>query len=215
MKGKFLVLDGIDGCGKTTQITHLANWLPISGLMPQGAKLHVTREPGGTDLGASLRKLLLTTPKEHAPEPTTELLLYAADRAQHISQLIKPALTKGDWILSDRFSGSTIAYQGHGRKLNINVIHKLEEIATQGISPDITLWLDIGVAESLRRRKQQSNDRIEAEGKEFLEKVASGFSDLAKSKSWIQIFAEAESSIVSQNIEKALQTHFQNVHRND
>ena len=130
MKGHLIVLEGIDGCGKSTQIRHLANWLPISGLMPPGAKLHTTREPGGTSLGQALRHLLLNPPGEQSPNPITELLLYAADRAQHITQFIYPKLQKGDWIISDRFSGSTLAYQGYGRQLDLQIIRQLETIAT-------------------------------------------------------------------------------------
>tara|TARA_Y100001968_G_scaffold55422_1_gene46647 strand:+ start:1278 stop:1928 length:651 start_codon:yes stop_codon:yes gene_type:complete len=209
MKGFLLVVDGIDGCGKSTQINHLAKWLPTSGLMPNGANLYVTREPGGTKLGNALRQLLLKTSKATAPEPIAELLLYAADRAQHISQIIQPALAKGDWVLSDRFSGSTTAYQGYGRQLDMHIIKRLEKIATQGISPDITLWLDIGVDESLKRRHQQVNDRIESEGKDFLERVSSGFSDLGNSRNWVKISAEKDQQLVSQQIETELKNYFQ------
>ena len=202
MKGRFLVLEGIDGCGKTTQINHLANWLPKSGLMPKQSTLHITREPGGTDLGILIRQLLLNTHKTNSPTPMAELLLYAADRAQHISNKIVPALARGDWVLSDRFSGSTIAYQGFGRKLNMNIIKELENIATQGISPDITIWLDIEVQESLNRRKQCSNDRIENEGKDFLKAVSEGFGLLAKERDWVRVSAEYEAQEVSKRIEK-------------
>ena len=215
MKGHFLVLDGIDGCGKTTQINHLAKWLPTSGLMPQGAMLHITREPGGTELGRSLRKLLLNSSTTNAPDPLAELLLYAADRAQHICQLIRPALEKGDWVLSDRFSGSTIAYQGYGRGLDIDVIKQLEVIATQGISPDITLWLDIGVKESLQRREEQSKDRIEAEGKDFLSRVSSGFSDLAETRYWRKISAENDPKSISETVENEIKNYFNNLQTNN
>ena len=204
MKGRFLVLEGIDGCGKTTQINHLANWLPQSGLMPKKSILHVTREPGGTELGISLRQLLLNTHKKNAPAPIAELLLYAADRAQHVSNKILPALLRGDWVLSDRFSGSTIAYQGYGRNLNLTIIKELEKIATQGVSPDITIWLDIGVQESLNRRRQFSNDRIEEEGKEFLQKVSSGFAALSTNQNWVRISAVDQAKEVSMKIEKVL-----------
>ena len=110
MKGRFVVLEGIDGCGKTTQLQALADWLPRSGLMPPQATLVVTREPGGTPLGRSLRQLLLHPPEGAAPGERAELLLYAADRAQHVEACIAPALARGDWVLSDRFSGSTAAY---------------------------------------------------------------------------------------------------------
>ena len=109
MTGRFIVLEGIDGCGKTTQIQHLVEWLPNSGLMPKGAAVVCTREPGGTPLGRSIRELLLHTADQEAPAPTAELLLYAADRAQHVETLIRPALERGDWVISDRFSGSTLA----------------------------------------------------------------------------------------------------------
>ncbi len=207
MKGKFLVLEGIDGCGKTTQINHLAKWLPHSGLMPKDSKLHVTHEPGGTALGGSLRELLLKPPNNQAPEPLTELLLYAADRAQHVSQLILPALTKGDWVLSDRFSGSTIAYQGYGRNLDIDLIKSLEKIASQGLIPNVTIWLDLPINESLTRRGERSNDRIEAEGAEFLKKVALGFSHLAKERDWKKVSALQEQTSVSKHIESIFKNY--------
>jgi len=209
MKGRLIVLEGIDGCGKTTQIHHLAHWLPTSGLMPQGASLTITREPGGTSLGSALRQLLLHPPGGKSPEPLTELLLYAADRAQHVSQLIRPALEQGDWVLSDRYSGSTLAYQGFGRQLNIEVIKKLESIATDGLTPDITLWLDLSVQESLSRRKAKSVDRIEAEGEEFLAKVALGFSALAKEREWIQLPGELDAKTLSHKIQTTLKSSLQ------
>ena len=178
MSGRFLVLEGIDGCGKTTQLRHLANWLPRSGLMPEGARLHLTREPGGTALGMALRKLVLHPPGESSPEPLAELLLYAADRAQHVAQLIRPALEQGHWVLSDRFSGSTLAYQGYGRELDLDLIQQLEQIATAGLVPDLTFWLELSVEESLLRRDARSNDRIEAEGVDFLTRRINKLSQL-------------------------------------
>jgi len=211
MKGRLIVLEGIDGCGKSTQIQHLKNWLPKSGLMPQEAQLHLTREPGGTELGNSLRDLLLDKKMKPCPTPITELLLYAADRAQHISELISPALAKGDWVISDRFSGSTLAYQGYGRGLDIETIKILELIACQGIVPDITFWLDISLEESLSRRSWLENDRIEKEGKVFLNKVAIGFAQIAKEKHWKQIDANKNINSISKSIEEylieSLQSH--------
>tara|TARA_Y100001968_G_scaffold329999_1_gene380667 strand:- start:1694 stop:2335 length:642 start_codon:yes stop_codon:yes gene_type:complete len=208
MKGRFIVLEGIDGCGKTTQIKHLANWLPHSGLMPKESILHITREPGGTELGLGLRELLLNVSTKESPEPLTELILYAADRAQHISKKILPAIKKGDWVLSDRFSGSTIAYQGFGRKLNIEIIKQLEKIAVQDVYPDLTIWLDITIEQSIKRRLNNSNDRIEAEGKEFLENVADGFSLLAKDRSWIKVCADNNQKDISIVIEKEIRKYF-------
>ena len=200
MAGRFLVLEGIDGCGKTTQLKQLAQWLPVSGLMPAGATLHLTREPGGTPLGQALRELLLHPPQASAPSPTAELLLYAADRAQHVEQLIRPALVRGDWVLSDRFSGSTLAYQGDGRGLDASTIRDLERIATAGVTPDLTLWLDLPIAESLRRRQTQTADRIEAEGTAFLVRVAEGFRSLAAERGWAAVAADRTPDQVQQAI---------------
>ncbi len=208
MKGRLIVLEGIDGSGKTTQINHLASWLPNSGLMLDGTKLHITREPGGTALGKALRALLLHPPKDKFPDPLTELLLYAADRSQHITQLIFPALEKGDWVVSDRFSGSTLAYQGYGRQLNIELIKQLELIATQGLEPDLTLWLDLSVSKSIERRSQQSKDRMESEGVTFLNKVASGFEKIAKERNWVKISADQHSDLISKKIEREILASF-------
>ena len=208
MSGRLLVLEGIDGCGKTTQLRHLANWLPRSGLMPEGARLHLTREPGGTALGMALRKLVLHPPGDASPEPLAELLLYAADRAQHVAQLIRPALEQGHWVLSDRFSGSTLAYQGYGRELDLDLIQQLEQIATAGLVPDLTFWLELSVEESLLRRDARSNDRIEAEGVDFLTRVATGFAVLARERSWVPLQADQQVESVSSALESQLKHHF-------
>ena len=208
MSGRFLVLEGIDGCGKTTQLRHLAKWLPRSGLMPEGARLHLTREPGGTALGIALRKLVLHPPGDASPEPLAELLLYAADRAQHVAQLIRPALEQGHWVLSDRFSGSTLAYQGYGRELDLDLIQQLEQIATAGLVPDLTFWLELPVEESLLRRDARSNDRIEAEGVDFLTRVATGFAVLARERSWVPLQADQQVESVSSALESQLKHHF-------
>ena len=168
--------------------------------MPPGVSLHVTREPGGTPLGRSLRELLLTPPEEEAPSPTAELLLYAADRAQHVERLIRPALDRGDWVLSDRFSGSTLAYQGEGRGLDRQLILNLERIASAGISPDLTLWLDLPLELSLMRRGAQADDRIEAEGEAFLRRVAEGFKRLAEERRWVPLVADQSPDQVQQAI---------------
>ena len=203
--GRFLVLEGIDGCGKTTQLQALARWLPESGLLPPGAELIVTREPGGTALGLALRELLLHPPLEAAPLSTAELLLYAADRAQHVEQIIRPALAAGHWVLSDRFSGSTAAYQGYGRGLSLPLIHQLEQVATGGLQPDLTLWLDLPLAESRRRRSARMSDRIEASGTAFLEAVASGFCQLAHERGWRQVAADQPPEAVAEACRGAVQ----------
>tara|TARA_B100001250_G_scaffold332091_1_gene297398 strand:+ start:27 stop:671 length:645 start_codon:yes stop_codon:yes gene_type:complete len=189
MKGKFIVIEGIDGSGKTTQINQLSKWLNGNGLIPENNQLVITREPGGTKLGKAIRSLLLDTSKEKSPDSITELLLYAADRAQHVNEIIRPSLNKGDWVISDRFCGSTLAYQGYGRKLDIKLIKDLETIATQGISPDITFLLDIPVEESIKRRIGRKDDRMEKEGRDFLSHVSLGFKALALDTHWKKISA--------------------------
>ncbi len=202
--GRFVVLEGIDGCGKTTQLQRLMAWLPGSGLLAPGGQVVLTREPGGTPLGQALRQLLLHPPQGAAPLSTAELLLYAADRAQHVEQVIRPALAAGHWVLSDRFSGSTAAYQGHGRGLDLALIAQLEAIATAGLQPDLTLWLDLPLVESLRRRGGRAPDRIEAGGRPFLERVVSGFATLARQRGWVAIDAAADPQQVSAACQAAL-----------
>lgn len=189
-RGRFLVLEGIDGCGKTTQLEALRRWLAESGVMPPGVDLVVTREPGGTALGAELRRLLLHPPADSRPASLTELLLYAADRAQHVRQRILPALESGHWVLCDRYVGSTAAYQGHGRGLSTAIIRQLEQIATGGLDADLTLWLDLPPAVAAQRRSHRPADRIEAGGSEFLERVAEGFARLAAERGWQRIEAD-------------------------
>ncbi|MFW6732448.1 MAG: dTMP kinase [Synechococcus sp.] len=198
MSGRFLVLEGIDGCGKTTQLQALADWLPGSGLMPPTARLVCTREPGGTPLGRALRSLLLMPPEGAAPVSRTELLLYAADRAQHVETLVRPALAAGHWVLSDRFSGSTAAYQGSGRGLDPGLIATLERIATDGLRPDLCIWLDLPPALAWSRRQAEGSpeDRIEAEGLAFLERVRQGFAALAEGPGWCRLAAEGSPEAV-------------------
>ena len=209
MTGRFIVLDGIDGCGKSTQIRHLAQWLPASGLMPPTAQLICTREPGGTPLGQSIRDLLLHTEADQVPSVTAELLLYAADRAQHVDTVIRPALLRGDWVLSDRFAGSTLAYQGYGRGLDRQLIKRLESIASTGLEPDLTAWLRVPVEVSLQRRHGEKEDRIEAEGRAFLHRVSDGFAVLAEQRNWYQIDAQLPVSKLSQELEQILRETLQ------
>ena len=204
MRGRFVVLEGIDGCGKTTQLEHLVQWLPSSGLMPAGSALIQTREPGGTRLGRAVRELLLHTRSDEAPGPTAELLLYAADRAQHVETVIRPALMRGDWVISDRFSGSTLAYQGYGRGLDRGLIDQLERIATEGLQPDLTLWLTLPIEESLQRRRGDQADRIEAEGRGFLQRVIEGFAATAAERDWCPVAADRPLADVSRALEHQL-----------
>ena len=208
-RGRFIVLEGIDGCGKTTQLEALWEWLPGSDLMPPGARVIVSREPGGTALGQALRELLLHPPDGTAPVPRAELLLYAADRAQHVETVLRPALERGDWVLCDRFTGSTAAYQGYGRGLDLGLIGALSGIATGGLRADLTLWLDVSLVESCRRRGGQLADRIEGEGVAFLGRVADGFERLAAQRGWTRIDAGKPVAAVTEACCRAMFRHFE------
>jgi dTMP kinase len=205
-RGRFVVLEGIDGCGKTTQLQALRQWLPSSGLLAPGARLVVSREPGGTALGQALRDLLLHPPQGVQPLPRAELLLYAADRAQHVEALLLPALQAGDWVLCDRFTGSTAAYQGYGRGLPLALIDTLESLATGGLQADLTLWLDVSLAESRRRRGGQMADRIEAAGDAFMSRVADGFATLAGQRGWTRIEAGQPVAAVTESCRAAIRS---------
>ena len=210
MKGKFIVIEGIDGCGKTTQIDEISKWLPKSGLIMKDSKLITTREPGGSLLGKKLRRLILDNNVNNKPSSLTELLLYSADRAEHVSKIISPALNNNDWVISDRFSDSTLAYQGYGRNINLEIIKNIESIACQGEYPDLTFFLEISPEESIIRRKNEIPDRIEAEGIKFLERVNEGFKLIAKEKNWKVISATQNIKTISNQIKETLLKKFSN-----
>ena len=180
MKGKLIVFEGCEGAGKTTQMQRLIHWIQVSCF--RKVNLVATREPGGTELGKGLRHLLLKQDPEEFVSEIAELLMYAADRAQHVETCLKPELSKGTIVLCDRFTDSTIAYQGYGRNLNLNLIEQLNEIATGGLQSDLTLWLDINVEVGLARVKSRGEfDRIEQADLKFHKRVQQGFADLAES----------------------------------
>ena len=169
-RGRLIALEGIDGCGKSTQARLLADRL--------GAVS--TFEPGATVLGASLRALLLD--RDGSPVATrAEALLMAADRAQHVADVIDPALAEGRWVVSDRFAASTLAYQGFGRGLDRAELETLIAWATSGLRPDLTVLFDlpVEVASARRRRASGAEDRMEAEGTGFQQRVADGYRALA------------------------------------
>ncbi|MEM9567151.1 MAG: dTMP kinase [Cyanobacteria bacterium P01_E01_bin.34] len=177
MAGYFITFEGGEGAGKTTLRDRLAERLT-----ELGHPCLCTREPGGTEVGQALRSLLLQG-GELAVE--TELLLYAADRAEHVASKIGPALQAGQVVLCDRFTDSTVAYQGYGRQLDLAVIEQLNRIATGGLTPHLTLWLDLPVQEGLQRarvRAQSANelpDRLEQAAIDFHERLHDGFRQLA------------------------------------
>lgn len=193
MPGKFIVFEGGEGAGKTTQIQTLYAWLQeqsiIHHLRAQNiiSDILITREPGGSQLGKDIRHLLLDyTPQslDDAIAPQAELLLYAADRAQHVEQFLIPHLEKNALILCDRYTDSTVAYQGYGRGLDLNLIRTLNHIATGGLQSDLTLWLDMDVEAGLSRtRKRGQADRMEKNDHTFHENVRQGFQMLAQEHS--------------------------------
>ncbi|MEH1952497.1 dTMP kinase [Nostoc sp.] len=180
MGGKLIVFEGVEGCGKTSQMQLCSKWLESLGV-----SVVVTREPGGTELGLHLRRLLLEKSSAQG-EPVaevTELLLYAADRSQHVEQELKPNLAAGKYILCDRYTDSTIAYQGYGRGLNMSLINQLNNIATGGLESDLTIWLDVDVEVGLSRKLSDKVglDRIEQEAIAFHRRVQQGYAELAAS----------------------------------
>jgi dTMP kinase len=179
MRGKLIVFEGVEGAGKTTQMQRLIQFLQASCFLT--VPLVATREPGGTELGRGLRHLLLKQDGGESVSDRAELLMYAADRAQHVETFLKPQLSKGTIVLCDRFTDSTIAYQGYGRGLKLNLIKQLNEIATCGLESDLTLWLDINVEEGLARVRDRGGcDRIEQADLKFHHLVQQGFAELAE-----------------------------------
>ena len=178
--------------------------------MKKGSKLIKTREPGGSHLGKRLRGLILDNNENNKPSSLAELLLYSADRAEHVSKIISPALNNNNWVLSDRFSDSTLAYQGYGRNINLEIIKNIESIVCQGESPDLTFFLEISPEESIFRRKNEIPDRIESEGIRFLEKVNEGFKLIAKQKNWKVISASQNIKTISNQIKETLLNNFSN-----
>jgi dTMP kinase len=175
MKGAFFCLEGIDGCGKSTQINLLMETLPQKGYQP----LKI-REPGGTEISEKIRNIILS-PRSANLSSTAELLLYNAARAQLIHEIIRPALEKGKIILADRYLWSTIAYQGYGRGLNLNKIYQLQSLTCEDNMPLHTFLLDITVEEFRDRSERMGKipDRMEQEKEEFFQKVRNGYLQIA------------------------------------
>jgi dTMP kinase len=180
----FITFEGGDGTGKSTQIRLLERHL-----IAQGKSCLTTREPGGTSLGQLLRKILLESGNRPISS-STELFLYLADRAQHVHEVIAPAIMQGKIVLSDRYTDSTVAYQGYGRGFEVQLLLTLNRVASQGVTPDFTFLLDcpveLGLSRTIYRRSDPSiaknDDRFENENLEFHEKVRRGFLDLARAE---------------------------------
>lgn len=179
MAGTFITFEGIDGSGKSTQLRLLAQYLRA-----QGCELLLTREPGGTPVGLRLREALLDAQGE--VDPLTELLVFAADRAQHVRKVIRPALAKGAVLISDRYADATRAYQGAGRGFSPELVSEIIELATEGLVPDLTVLFDVAVEESIsrttRRSTKNKRDRLDTEKADFHIRVREEYLRIARSE---------------------------------
>ena len=177
MAGTFITFEGIDGSGKSTQLRLVNNFLKGLGCEPL-----VTREPGGTTIGLRLRAALLDAQEE--VDPLTELLVFAADRAQHVRRILRPALQAGRVVISDRYADATVAYQGAGRGFKADLVEEIVRLATEGLVPDLTLLFDLPVTESTNRTTRRSNvrnklDRLDIEHRDFHERVREAYLRIA------------------------------------
>jgi dTMP kinase len=177
--GTFITFEGIDGSGKSTQLRLLAQYLRA-----QGCELLLTREPGGTPVGLRLREALLDIQGE--VDPLTELLVFAADRAQHVRKVIRPALAKGAVLISDRYADATRAYQGAGRGFSAELISEIIELATEGLAPDLTVIFDVNIEESMSRTSRRSTknqrDRLDTERSDFHARVREEYLRIARAE---------------------------------
>lgn len=215
MQGKFIVFEGIEGSGKTTQIGYLQRWLEQtlaqSSLSDYPSGVIVTRQPGGTSVGQKIRQVLLEpTAGAEGLTSRAELLLYAADRAHHVERILMPALKTGHLVLCDRYTASTVAYQGYGRKLDLNLIKTLNTIATGGLTSDLTLWLKLDVATGLSRiGARGETDRIEQAGLEFHRRVHEGFSVQARQDEFVTVDGSLAPAAVAEQIQAVVSTYLQ------
>ena len=184
MPGTFITFEGIDGSGKSTQLRLLNNFLRANGFNPL-----ITREPGGTPVGLRLRAALLDASEE--VDPLTELLVFAADRAQHVRRVIRPALEAGQIVISDRYADATVAYQGAGRGFSPALIEEIVQLATEGLKPDLTVLFDLGIDESTSRTTRRSTgksshksgrDRLDIEDAEFHARVRDAYLQIARAE---------------------------------
>jgi len=199
-EGRLIALEGIDGCGKSTQARLLADAL--------GPGTVLTREPGATALGRALRGLLLD-PARPAPVPRAEALLMAADRAQHVEEVIGPALASGRWVVTDRFSGSTLAYQGWGRGLATDPLRRMVNWAAGGLEPDLSVLVDVGpdiARHRLGALTPPVPDRLEGLGPDFHERVRHGFVSMARADSehWVVVDGSGEVAVVAAEIARVV-----------
>ena len=193
--GRFVTLEGTDGAGKTTQLRIIAQEL-----IAKNYKHIITRDPGGTAAGKHIRRILLNA--QHPLSSTAELLLYQADRAQNVAEVIRPALEQGILVFCDRYIDSTVAYQGYGRGLCLETITMLNQISTGGLKPDLTLLFDLESEVGLSRLHPGSHDRLEREALDFHKRVREGYLTLAKKEP--ERFCIIDASAPFTNVQSAL-----------
>lgn len=196
-RGKFVVLEGGDGSGKSTQVARLAESLRAAGLA-----VHETFEPGAGAAGAVIRELLLHGPEAIAP--VAEALLMAADRAQHVATEIAPALLRGEWVVCDRYVPSSLVYQGVVRELGVERVEQLNAVATGGLEPDLVIVLDVSDDVAATRR-DAGTDRLEREGDQFHVAVRRAYRDLAAVRSWVVVDADGPVDDVADAVRAAVE----------
>lgn len=207
----FITFEGPDGSGKTTQIRLLAEWL-----CEQGRKVVLTREPGGTEISDQIRQVLHDL-RNAAMDARTEILLYSASRAQHVAQLIRPALAAGKIVISDRYADSTMAYQGYGRQLDRKALRMITAFATGGLVPDLTLYFDIAPEEGLRRRQVGGDEwnRLDAETTDFHQRARAGYLELIRQEPerWVVIDANRPQEEIQAKVRAVVQGRLDQVAR--
>jgi dTMP kinase len=201
----FITFEGPDGSGKSTQARQLAEYL-----QSRGEDVLLTREPGGTAIGDQIRNILHSHDNA-AMAATTEFFLYNAARAQIVAEVIRPALAAGKVVLSDRFADSTVAYQGYGRQLDLNLVHRITDLATAGLKPDLTFFIDISVEEGLRRRKDGHAhgaewNRMDSQSREFYERARRGYEELIRAEParWVCVNGAKSVDTVQAELRKAV-----------
>ncbi len=208
MRGKFITFEGPEGGGKSTHVKTLAEEL-----RKRGISVLVTREPGGTALAEKVRSLVRDE-MDDPPVTRSEVLLFLAARAQNCAKVIEPALARGEWVICDRFADSTFAYQGFGRGINVDLLKELNDFATEGLSPDVTILLDVPPHISRKRLEERqkatstSADRIELAGEEFHKRLREGFLKLAEKEPnrFVVIDSSAEKEAVGKAVLSAVDT---------
>lgn len=198
----FITLEGPEGSGKTTQMAPLADFLSQS-----GHEVLMVREPGGSEIGEQIRGVIMNM-KNTAMHPRTEILLFLASRAQFVEEVVRPALAAGKWVLCDRYADSTLAYQGYGHQVDLDILRRLLHFATGGLTPDLTLLLDIETQAGLERKRRAGGEwnRLDAYPPEFHRRVRQGYLELARQEPqrWVVIDASQPGEVVQSAIRQAV-----------